>query len=90
MICAQLMYNNFTNDKNDKINIDVLEKLKEKYNNALSFTTAVSSTEVRIVPLHQQFRIIRQKLTLRIIELLIIFRVQRITMWQIITQISMK
>ncbi len=31
--CAQLMYNNFTNDKNDKINIDVLEKLKEKYNN---------------------------------------------------------
>lgn len=43
--CAQLMYNNFTNDKNDKINIDVLEKLKEKYNNALSFTTAASSTE---------------------------------------------
>lgn len=43
--CAQLMYNNFTNDKNDKINIDVLEKLKEKYNNALSFTTASSSTE---------------------------------------------
>lgn len=39
------MYNNFTNDKNDKINIDVLEKLKEKYNNALSFTTAASSTE---------------------------------------------
>ena len=32
--CAQLMYNNFTNDKNDKINIDVLEELKEKYNNA--------------------------------------------------------
>lgn len=31
--CAQLMYNNFTNDKNDKINIDVLEELKEKYNN---------------------------------------------------------
>lgn len=31
--CAQLMYNNFTNDKNDKINIDVLERLKEKYNN---------------------------------------------------------
>ena len=31
--CAQLMYNNFTNDKNDKINIDVSEKLKEKYNN---------------------------------------------------------
>ena len=31
--CAQVMYNNFTNDKNDKINIDVLEKLKEKYNN---------------------------------------------------------
>ena len=23
------MYNNFTNDKNDKINIDVLEELKE-------------------------------------------------------------
>lgn len=43
--CAQLMYNNFTNDKNDKINIDVLEKLKEKYNNALSFTTVASSTE---------------------------------------------
>lgn len=43
--CAQLMYNNFTNDKNDKINIDVLEILKEKYNNALSFTTAASSTE---------------------------------------------
>lgn len=43
--CAQLMYNNFTNDKNDKINIDVLEELKEKYNNALSFTTAASSTE---------------------------------------------
>lgn len=43
--CAQLMYNNFTNDKNDKINIDVLEELKEKYNNALSFTTATSSTE---------------------------------------------
>ena len=43
--CAQLMYNNFTNDKNDKINIDVLERLKEKYNNALSFTTAASSTE---------------------------------------------
>lgn len=43
--CAQLMYNNFTNDKNDKINIAVLEKLKEKYNNALSFTTAASSTE---------------------------------------------
>lgn len=43
--CAQLMYNNFTNDKNDKINIDVLEKLKEKYNNASSFTTASSSTE---------------------------------------------
>lgn len=31
--CAQLMYNNFTNDKNDKINIDVLEELKEKYIN---------------------------------------------------------
>ena len=31
--CAQLMYNNFTNDKNDKINIDVLEGLKEKYIN---------------------------------------------------------
>ena len=31
--CAQLMYNNFTNDKNDKINIDVLEGLKEKYSN---------------------------------------------------------
>ena len=31
--CAQLMYNNFTNDKNDKINIAVLEELKEKYNN---------------------------------------------------------
>lgn len=43
--CAQLMYNNFTNDKNDKINIDVLEELKEKYNNALSFTTAALSTE---------------------------------------------
>lgn len=43
--CAQLMYNNFTNDKNDKINIAVLEELKEKYNNALSFTTASSSTE---------------------------------------------
>lgn len=43
--CAQLMYNNFTNDKNDKINIAVLEGLKEKYNNALSFTTAASSTE---------------------------------------------
>lgn len=43
--CAQLMYNNFTNDKNDKINIDVLEELKEKYINALSFTTAASSTE---------------------------------------------
>lgn len=43
--CAQLMYNNFTNDKNDKINIAVLEELKEKYNNALSFTTAASSTE---------------------------------------------
>lgn len=43
--CAQLMYNNFTNDKNDKINIDVLEELKEKYNNASSFTTASSSTE---------------------------------------------
>lgn len=43
--CAQLMYNNFTNDKNDKINIDVLEELKEKYNNALSFTMAASSTE---------------------------------------------
>lgn len=43
--CAQLMYNNFTNDKNDKINIDVLEELKEKYNNASSFTTAASSTE---------------------------------------------
>lgn len=42
---AQLMYNNFTNDKNDKINIAVLEELKEKYNNALSFTTAASSTE---------------------------------------------
>lgn len=38
--CAQLMYN-----KNDKINIAVLEELKEKYNNALSFTTAASSTE---------------------------------------------
>lgn len=43
--CAQLMYNNFTNDKNDKINIAVLEELKEKYNNALSFTTVASSTE---------------------------------------------
>lgn len=43
--CAQLMYNNFTNDKNDKINIAVLEELREKYNNALSFTTAASSTE---------------------------------------------
>jgi hypothetical protein len=43
--CAQLMYNNFTNDKNDKINIDVLEGLKEKYINASSFTTASSSTE---------------------------------------------
>lgn len=43
--CAQLMYNNFTNDKNDKINIAVLEELKEKYNNALLFTTAASSTE---------------------------------------------
>lgn len=43
--CAQLMYNNFTNDKNDKINIDVLEELKEKYINASSFTTAPSSTE---------------------------------------------
>lgn len=43
--CAQLMYNNFTNDKNDKINIAVLEELKEKYNNASSFTTAASSTE---------------------------------------------
>lgn len=43
--CAQLMYNNFTNDKNDKINIAVLEELKEKYNNASSFTTASSSTE---------------------------------------------
>lgn len=31
--CAQLMYNNFTNDKNDKINIAVLEELKEKYIN---------------------------------------------------------
>ena len=31
--CAQLMYNNFTNDKNDKINIAVLEGLKEKYIN---------------------------------------------------------
>lgn len=31
--CAQLMYNNFTNDKNDKINIAVLEGLKEKYSN---------------------------------------------------------
>lgn len=27
--CAQLMYNNFTNDKNDKINIAVLEELKK-------------------------------------------------------------
>ena len=36
--CAQLMYNNFTNDKNDKINIDVLEELKEKYINASSST----------------------------------------------------
>lgn len=53
--CAQLMYNNFTNDKNDKINIDVLEKLKEKYNNALSFTTH-HLQKVRIVPLYQQFR----------------------------------
>ena len=44
--CAQLMYNNFTNDKNDKINIDVLEGLKEKYINASSFTTASSSTEI--------------------------------------------
>lgn len=43
--CAQLMYNNFTNDKNDKINIDVLEGLKEKYINVSSFTTASSSTE---------------------------------------------
>ena len=43
--CAQLMYNNFTNDKNDKINIAVLEGLKEKYINASSFTTASSSTE---------------------------------------------
>ena len=43
--CAQLMYNNFTNDKNDKINIDVLEELKEKYVNASSFTTDSSSTE---------------------------------------------
>lgn len=43
--CAQLMYNNFTNDKNDKINIDVLKGLKEKYINASSFTTASSSTE---------------------------------------------
>lgn len=43
--CAQLMYNNFTNDKNDKINIAVLEELKEKYINASSFTTAASSTE---------------------------------------------
>lgn len=43
--CAQLMYNNFTNDKNDKINIDVLEELKEKYINASSFTTASSSAE---------------------------------------------
>ena len=43
--CAQLMYNNFTNDKNDKINIYVLEGLKEKYINASSFTTASSSTE---------------------------------------------
>lgn len=43
--CAQLMYNNFTNDKNDKINIAVLEELKEKYINASSFTTASSSTE---------------------------------------------
>ena len=39
--CAQLMYNNFTNDKNDKINIDVLEELKEKYINASSFTTGL-------------------------------------------------
>lgn len=88
--CAQLMYNNFTNDKNDKINIDVLEKLKEKYNNALSFTTH-HLQKVRIVPLYQQFRIIRQKLTLRMIGLLIIFRVQSIAMWQIIMiQIAMK
>lgn len=43
--CAQLIYNNFTNDKNDKINIDVLEELQKKYNNTSSFTTATSSTE---------------------------------------------
>lgn len=42
--CAQLMYNNFTNDKNDKINIDVLEELKEKYINASSSATTTSST----------------------------------------------
>ena len=42
--CAQLMYNNFTNDKNDKINIDVLEELKKKYNNASSSATTTSST----------------------------------------------
>ena len=41
---AQLMYNNFTNDKNDKINIDVLEELKKKYNNASSSATTTSST----------------------------------------------
>lgn len=33
--CAQLMYNNFTNDKNDKINIDVLEELKKKVQQCL-------------------------------------------------------
>lgn len=48
--CAQLMYNNFTNDKNDKINIDVLEKLKEKYNNdsvaADDSVTAVDNTNI--------------------------------------------
>lgn len=48
--CAQLMYNNFTNDKNDKINIDVLEELKEKYNNdsvaADDSVTAVDNTNI--------------------------------------------
>lgn len=88
--CAQLMYNNFTNDKNDKINIDVLEELKKSTTMLHHLPQLHHLQQVRAVLLHQPLRIILQKLTLRIIELLIIFRVQRITMWQIITQISMK
>ena len=89
--CAQLMYNNFTNDKNDKINMMYWRNLKKSTTMLYHSQRLHHLQKVRIVPLYQQFRIIRQKLTLRMIGLLIIFRVQSIAMWQIIMiQIAMK